>query len=50
MTTRPVYWLIHTKSGWLVRRFWYGTYSTVGVYPTREAAAAKLQKLGGGGM
>lgn len=45
MTARPVFWLIHSESGWLVRRYWHWTYSTMGIYPTREAAEREQNNL-----
>lgn len=42
---KPVYWIIKTESGWLLRRFWFGRYDTLLISQTREEAESELAAL-----
>lgn len=48
----PVFWIIETESGWLLRRFWYDEYDTISIHGTEAEAAARAEKLNlaAGGM
>lgn len=46
----PIFWIIETDRGWLVRRFWYSEYDTISIHKTREAAERQKSNLAAGGI
>lgn len=42
---KPIYWIIRSESGWLLRRFWRGNHETLMVLPTEKKAKAELDAI-----
>jgi hypothetical protein len=45
VSAKPIYWIIRTESGWLLRRFWRGQHETLMILDSEEKAKAELDAI-----